>query len=219
MLIDPTTLEEQQIYNLMMGTILPRPIAWVSTINADGKPNLAPFSYFMGVCCIPMTILFCPVVPVDRIKKDTLINLEEVPEFVVNIATENNASAVNMTAIELPYGESEFALTGMTEASSQVVRPPRVLEAPISFECTVKNIIEISSKPGGGWIVIGNVERVHIQDNLLDLKTFQVPIESLQPIARLGGNHFLRATDTFSMRRLRKKQELEVDLENPVTQI
>ncbi len=208
MQIDPTTLQENQIYSLMMSTILPRPIAWISTIDLEGKPNLAPFSYFMGVCCIPMTILFCPVVPTNgRGKKDTLINLEKVPEFVVNIATEKNAHAINITAMDIPYGESEFSLAGLTEAPSEIVKPPRVLEAPISFECTVKQIIEISSKPGGGWVVIGNVERVHILDTLINSEKFEVSLEELKPIARLGGSSFLRATDIFSMKRPRQSPE------------
>ncbi len=86
--LDPTTLDESSIYNFMMSTILPRPIAWVSTVDAEGRLNLAPYAYFMGVCCVPMTVLFCPVVPPPpKRKKDTLRNIEAVPEFVVNVAS------------------------------------------------------------------------------------------------------------------------------------
>jgi flavin reductase (DIM6/NTAB) family NADH-FMN oxidoreductase RutF len=200
MLIDPKDLKERQIYNLMMSAILPRPIAWISTVNELGERNLAPFAYFMGVCCVPMTLLFCPVVPADgRAKKDTLRNIERVPEFVVNVSTESNASAINETAADLPYGESEFQLAGVTAIPSEAVRPFRVKEAPISFECTVRQIIEINAGPGGGWVVLGNVVRVHIDDLLLDGDSFQIPLHQLNPIGRLGGTQFVRTTDTFSM--------------------
>ena len=95
--LDPSNLSEQQIYNFMMSSILPRPISWISTISSDGQTNLAPFSYFMGVCSVPMTVMFCPKVgPLDRVKNDTLLNLEQVPEFVVHIVNTGNVEAANL---------------------------------------------------------------------------------------------------------------------------
>jgi flavin reductase (DIM6/NTAB) family NADH-FMN oxidoreductase RutF len=195
-------LSEREIYNLMMSSILPRPISWISTIDASGQTNLAPFSYFMGVCSVPMTVMFCPKVgPDGRIKNDTLRNLEQVPEFVVHVVTAQNVEAANLCGKALPYGESEFDLCNATPVSSQRVRPPRVLESPIAFECTVRDIHTISDRPGGGWIVVGNVELIHLDDSMLDPATFRIDLEKLLPVARLGGPNFLRSTDVFSLER------------------
>jgi len=202
MRLDPTGLHEDRIYQLMMSSILPRPIAWISSVDRGGRTNLAPFSYFMGVCCKPMTVLFCPVVGSrERPKKDTLLNIEAVPEFVVNVAQEHTISAVNLTAAPFASEESEFEHAGVTTAASSRVRPPRVEEAAIAFECEVREIIEISDQPGGGWVVMGTVLCVHVQDEIIDSETLKVDRDALAPIARLGGQDFLRASDVFSLKR------------------
>jgi len=210
MLIDPATLDEARIYNFMMSTILPRPIAWVSTVDAQGRPNLAPYAYFMGVCCVPMTVLFCPVVPPPPMrKKDTLRNIEAVPEFVVNVASESCIEAVNLSAAPLPPGESEFDLAGVTPIASSRVRPPRVLEASVAFECAVRDIIEINAAPGGGWVVLGTVLAAHVDDALLDPATHQVNLRELKPIGRLGGGEFVNAaSDTFTLTRYKTLADL-----------
>lgn len=201
--LDPSSLSERQIYNFMMSSILPRPISWISTIDSDGQSNLAPFSYFMGVCSIPMTVMFCPKVgPLDRVKNDTLLNLEQVPEFVVHIVNTGNVEAANLCGTALPRGHSEFELCNATPLRSNRVRPPRVKESPVAFECTVRDIHEISDQPGGGWIVVGNVELIHVEDAILDPETFRLDLRQLAPVARLGGPDFLRSTDTFSLQRL-----------------
>lgn len=202
--LHPEDLTEDQIYAFMVSSILPRPIAWVSTVNGLGVPNLAPFSYYTGVCCDPMTLLFCPVTgPADRPKKDTLLNLEEVPEFVVNVAEQRTIEALNLTAAPIPAGESEFDLAGVVPAPSSRVRPPRVREAALAFECTVRDVIEVNPGPGGGWIVIGTVQAVHVDDAVVDPRSLRVDREGLAPVARLGGADFLHATDVFTLRRHR----------------
>jgi len=208
--LDPATLDEARIYNFMMSTILPRPIAWVSTVDALGRSNLAPYAYFMGVCCVPMTVLFCPVVPPrPRRKKDTLHNIEAVPEFVVNVASTSCIDAVNLSAAPLPPGESEFDLTGMTPVPSSRVRPPRVREASVAFECEVRDIIEISAAPGGGWVVLGTVIAAHVDDALLDPVTCHVDLHALSPVGRLGGGSFVNAaTDTFTLTRYKTLADL-----------
>lgn len=210
MILDPKKLEEHQIYNLMMSSILPRPIAWISTVDKKGRTNLAPFAYFMGICCIPMTVMFCPVVgPRPRFKKDTLLNIEQVPQFVVNVSTAHNIEAVNRSASPLPHGESEFDFAGVTPVPSSLVIPPRVKEASVAFECVVRDIIEISDQPGGGWVVLGTVVAVHVDDTLLNMETCQLDGNRLKPVGRLGGTDFLHATDTFSLRRFRTMSEVE----------
>lgn len=208
--LDPTLLTEQQIYNFMMSSILPRPIAWISTVDASGNQNLAPFAYFMGVCCIPMTILFCPVAGAkDRPKKDTLLNIEQVPEFVVNVSSEQVIEAVNLSAAPLPKGQSEFELTGMTPLPSSIVRPPRVGEAAVSFECKVRDVIEISNAPGGGWVVLGTVVKIHAREEMLDPSSFILDRAQLRPVGRLGGADFVRTNDTFSLRRYKSMTEVD----------
>lgn len=212
MLLDPRQLREQQIYNFMMSAIAPRPIAWVSTVAADGSTNLAPFSYFMGVCCIPMTVMFCPVVgPAGRPKRDTLLNIEQVPQFVVNVATSANVEAVNRSGGPLPHGESEFAFAGVNPVPSAIVKPPRVREAPIAFECEVRDIIQISDQPGGGWIVLGTVVALHVDEHLLDPDSFLVDRAGLMPVARLGGAYFLHATDIFSLPRFKTMADVDTE--------
>jgi flavin reductase (DIM6/NTAB) family NADH-FMN oxidoreductase RutF/acyl carrier protein len=200
--LDPTELDEKRIYNFMVSSILPRPIAWVSSVDADGRTNLAPFSYFMGVCCKPMTVLFCPVVgSADRPKKDTLMNIEQVPEFVVNVAQAHTVAAVNLSAAPFATGESEFGHAEVTALASTRVSPPRVEEASIAFECGVRDIIEISDQPGGGWVVLGNVLCVHVHDHLVDEETLRVDHDALAPVARLGGHYFQRPGEAFPLKR------------------
>ncbi|WP_353190435.1 flavin reductase family protein [Pandoraea pnomenusa] len=208
--LDPATLGEASVYNFMMSTILPRPIAWVSTVDASGRPNLAPYAYFMGVCCVPMTVLFCPVVPPPPMrKKDTLRNIEAVPEFVVNMATASCIDAVNLSAAPLPHGESEFELAGVTPVASSRVRPPRVKEAAVAYECHVRDVIEISSSPGGGWVVIGTVLAAHVDDALIDPVTHHVDLQALRPVGRLGGGSFVNAaSDTFTLTRYKTLADL-----------
>lgn len=202
MQLDPKEFDEQRIYQLMVSSILPRPIAWVSSVDEEGRTNLAPFSYFTGVCCKPMTVLFCPVVgPPERPKKDTLLNIEAVPEFVVNVAQEHTISAVNQTAAPFGTSESEFDHAGVTPTASIHVRPPRVAEASIAFECEVREIVEVSDQPGGGWVVLGTVLCVHVQDDMINSEALRVDRDALAPIARLGGSDYLRSSDVFSLKR------------------
>src|SRR5436190_18980142 len=148
MLLDFTALRPRDAYGWMISTILPRPIAWVSTISADGKTNLAPFSFFQGVCANPPTLMFVPVNLRDGTKKDTVRNIEQVPEFVVNLVSFELAEKMNRTSALLPYGESEFDAFGIASAPSERVRPPRVAAAPVAFECTLDRFVHIGE---GRW--------------------------------------------------------------------
>src|SRR5271170_4287970 len=138
MLLDFSALATRDAYRWMVGTILPRPIAWVSTVAPDGRTNLAPFSFFQGVTANPPTLMFVPVNGRDGTKKDTVRNIELVPEFVVNLVPRSLAEAMNQTAALLPYGESEFEAYGIAAAPSSRVRPPRVADAPVAFECSLQ---------------------------------------------------------------------------------
>ncbi len=202
--IDPAELSRQHRYRLMIGCIVPRPIALVSTISPEGRLNLAPFSFFNGVGSDPMTVVFCPANRPDGGEKDTLRNckLEDeggVGEFVVNAAVEAYRRSVAAAAEPLEYGESEFRLAGLTPAPSRVVLPPRVAESPFALECRTVQVVRTNrGAPGGGNAVFGRVVHVHLRDGLVD-EGLHVDPEVLRPIGRMGGLGWCTTRDRFEM--------------------
>lgn len=200
MRLDLTQLPSRQAYRWLTSTILPRPIAWVSTLSRDGKTNLAPFSFFQGVTSAPPSLLFIPANTRDGSKKDTIRNLEEIPEFVVNSVPFSLAEKMNATSATLPYGESEFSKFGVDAAPSTVVRPPRVADAPISFECRVHSIIPVGEGPAAANVVIGLILQVHAKDDVLGTDGFPDPAK-LDLIGRMGGSTYTRTTERFDLER------------------
>ncbi|MFN8413592.1 MAG: flavin reductase family protein [Anaerolineales bacterium] len=199
--INPTTLPYQSVYKILTGSILPRPIGWISSLDMEGRPNLAPFSFFNVVCSNPPTVLFCPLIRgTDGKVKDTLNNVRATREFVVNIVTEETLTAMNASSVEAPAGFNEFEFAGLTTTPSLTVKPPRVLESPIHFECKVKEIIDINDGPGGGSIVIGTVLHIHAEDRVL-LGVDKIDLTALKPIGRLMGGGYCRVTDLIEMER------------------
>jgi flavin reductase (DIM6/NTAB) family NADH-FMN oxidoreductase RutF len=200
LIVHPDELSNRDRYKLLIGSILPRPIAWVSTMDRMGRLNLAPFSYFTAVCPSPMTLLFCPGVHPDGRKKDTWANIEQVPEFVVNITNEDTAEKMNLTATLLPSEQSEFEWAGVTPTASETISVPRVVEAPIAFECVLDQIVVISDQPGGGATVIGRVQCVHLRDDLYQDGRIKTAV--LKPIGRLAGDEYTRTGEVFHMKRV-----------------
>jgi flavin reductase (DIM6/NTAB) family NADH-FMN oxidoreductase RutF len=201
MQIDTAAVPWQSLYKILIGSILPRPIGWISTMNAAGQPNLAPFSFFNAVCGNPPHIMFAPMIrTTDGSPKDTLNNLRSVPEFVANIANEPLVQALNVTSTEFPNHVDEFLAAGLTTAPSKLVRPHRVAESPINFECQVAHIFDIGDQPGSGSVVIGKVVYMHIQDDVL-VEGDKIDLAKLQPIGRLAGNAYCRVTDIFHLQR------------------
>lgn len=202
--VDPNTLDASERYRLMIGSIVPRPIAFVSTVSREGAVNLAPFSFFTGIGASPMQLLFCPANKSDGTEKDTLRNAKPVSEgglgqFVVNMATEDYARQVAGAAEPLPYGESEFDLTGLSTAPSQVVTPPRLAESPVVFECETSQVIRLeSNEPGGPNIVMGMVVHIFVRDDLID-ERYHLDPAGLRAIGRMGGRGYCRTTDLFEM--------------------
>lgn len=189
------------MYKLMIGSVVPRPIGWISTVSDAGIPNLAPFSFFNAVCSNPPTVLFCPSIRgADGSEKDTLKNVRANGEFVVNIVSEALAEAMNLSAAELPPEMDEFAYAGVTAEPSQVVKPPRVGESLIHYECRMTQIIEISTQPGGGSIVIGEVLHLHVDDSVM-IGSDKIDVLKLQPIGRLAGASYCRVNDLFDLAR------------------
>ncbi len=199
--IDPTNQSHQDTYKLIIGSVLPRPIAFVSTQSTDGKLNLAPFSFFTGVCSNPPTVLFCPMVRgSDGKKKDTLLNIEATGEYVVNIVSEDIVSQMNQTAAEFPPDVDEFTQSGLTPAPSIIVKPPRVLESPVSMECKLQQVVYVGNGDvGSGSVVLGTVVRFHIREDLFNAGRIDTAL--LKPVARLAGSAYCPVRDPFEVQR------------------
>ncbi|WP_199613958.1 flavin reductase family protein [Paenibacillus alkalitolerans] len=204
MKVDPGTLDWKDAYKLLIGSVLPRPIAFVSTVDRDGHCNLAPFSFFTGICANPMMVCFAPMIRgTDGKKKDTLSNIEATKQFVINIVGEKIAAKMNDCAIEYPPEVDEFVQTGLTKIPCEFVKPPRVKECDVHLECTLHEIVTFGDHPGAGSLVIGRVVYLHVLDELFE--NGKINSEKLRPIGRMAGQTYTRAvSDTFELER--KKQ-------------
>jgi flavin reductase (DIM6/NTAB) family NADH-FMN oxidoreductase RutF len=199
---NPAECQPRQMYKLMTGMIVPRPVALVSTISREGVVNLAPFSFFCGVGSVPPTVLFCPSLRAGATDgsvepKDTLRNIEETGEFVINVVSEAIAAAANASSAEVPPQVDEFVLSGLTPIASVAVRPPRVAESPAQMECKLLQIIYTGHAPGSGVIVLGEVLRFHLRENLFD--DFRVDPVGLDAVGRMAGNTWVRTRDRFEL--------------------
>ena len=200
MILDFAALPTRNAYQWMVSTILPRPIAWVSTTSPDGRTNLAPFSFFQGVTANPPTLMFVPVNNREGGKKDTVRNIELLPEFVVNLVPHALSEVMNKTAAILPYGESEFETFNVSPAPSVRVRPPRVAASPVAFECTLRQIVNIGEGPLAANVIFGRIHLAHIQDEVLGPEG--LPDSSkLDLIGRLGGEDYATTRETFALKR------------------
>jgi flavin reductase (DIM6/NTAB) family NADH-FMN oxidoreductase RutF len=204
MIVSPSELPYSEFYNLLISSVVPRPIAWVSTVNAAGQPNLAPFSFFNAVCADPPLLAFAPGLrrprqpdPVHGEAKDTLRNVRETKEFVVNVVTYELAEAMNLTSGEYDASVSEFELAKLTPQPSKSVRAPRVAESPVSFECKLHQIVDFSSAPTGSSLVIGKIVSIYIAD--AHLKEGKLDRDSLDLVGRMGGIQYTRTTQRFEM--------------------
>lgn len=199
MLIDPATLERQELNLLVNGLVAPRPIAWVSTLSADGAANLAPFSFFNAFSFDPPVLAVGPGVR-RGLPKDSLRNIRETGELTVSVVTEDLAERANLSSAELDRGVDEWELAGVTAAPSVDVAPPRVAESPAAFECRLRQIVDLGSseRPANG-LVIASVTRIHVRDDALDGLAPQPDV--LRLVGRMGGNLWCTTRDTFLLRR------------------
>ena len=204
--LNPADCEPRQVYKLMTGIIVPRPVALVSTIDRNGAHNLAPFSFFSGVGSNPPTVLFCPVVRSQarpgangepELRKDTLRNVEETGEFVINVVSDAIAAATNATAAEVGPEVDEFLLSGLTPQASDLVRPARVAESPAQMEGKLLQVIYSSRAPGAGVIVLGEIVRFHIRQSLVE--DFRVDPDGLDAVGRMAGNTWARTRDRIEL--------------------
>ena len=197
--IDPLQVSSKEVYFAMTATIVPRPIAWVSTMSSEGTLNLAPFSFFTGVSSKPPTIVFCLGNRPDGTPKDTLTNIEARGEFVVNVVHEPMAQAMVHTSAPFAPGVSEFEQAGLDTSPSTRITVPRVKGSPVSYECTLNQVVELSS---GGAVtsrmVVGNIVYMHIQDTVLDARG-RVDVHKLRPVCRLGGKAYAMLDESFEI--------------------
>ena len=191
-------LDPKQIYKIMTSVIVPRPIAWISTVSKEGINNLAPFSYFAGISSDPPLIAVSIGSKSQEEKKDTWKNIEETGEFVINMVTKDLISQMNITSLPFEKEIDEFEKAGLTPAPSMSVKPPRVKESPVNIECKKYEIIEI----GKMGLILGEVLMVHIRDDILNEKGY-VDTTKLEIIGRLGGANYclITAENTFELRR------------------
>ena len=200
MILDFEKLTPRESHPWLINAITPRPIAWVSTISAEGKTNLAPFSFFQGVCASPPTLLFSGANDRTGRKKDSVINIEQVPEFVVNLVPYALREVMNLTSAPLPHGESEFEKFNIATAPSLKVRPPRVAAAPVAFECKLDRIVRINEGPLGGNVVFGTILCAHVSEAVLG-PNGQIDPRKLDTIGRMGGDFYTRTTELFTIKR------------------
>ena len=187
-------LKPVQIYHLLTKLIIPRPIAWVSTVNSEGFGNLAPFSFFMGVSSEPPTLAISIRDLNNGTPKDTLRNIQETKEFVVNFSPENLGKEITVTAQEFEYGENELEKAGLTSEPTTWIRGFRVKESPAAFECQLQQVIPIGEECTT-HLVLGTIVGIHAPATL-DEKG-RVHMEWLKPLARLGSAQYARLGEIF----------------------
>jgi len=209
MIFTPSNLPHSELYGILLNSVAPRPIAWVSTISSAGQPNLAPFSFFNAVCVDPPLLAFAPGLRRPKQPaassagagrgepKDTLRNVRDTGEFVVNVVTYELAEAMNSSSGEYDPSVNEFELAKVTPQASSIVRPPRVAESPVSFECKLHQILDFSPAPTSSSLVIGQIVSIHISD--AHLKDGKLDRNSLDMIGRMGGIQYTRTTQRFDM--------------------
>lgn len=199
--VRPEQIPYRDFYRILLSSVAPRPIAWVSTLN-NGHLNLAPFSFFNAVSAKPPLLGFSPSLrraDGHSAPKDTLHNIRETGEFVVNVVTFAVADAMNLTSGEYDSSVDEFALAKLNTRPSQVVRPPQVAESPVSFECKLNRIIDFGMQPPSGSLVIGEIVCVHLEESVL--KEDRLDPDTLDLIGRMGGVQYSRTTERFDLKR------------------
>lgn len=202
MIVDPATTDYKNVYKVLIGSVVPRPIAFVSTVSPEGVFNLAPFSFFTVASAHPPVLMFNPALrgnpetPGERCK-DTLRNITTARDFVVNVVSEEFAQKMNLCSGDYPPDVDEFQLSGLTPLPSDLVKAPRVAEAHVNMECRLLYTISMSGLVSGGNVVFGEVIRFHVDDALF--QNYRIDPDKLRAIGRMGGASYARTLDRFDM--------------------
>lgn len=193
--LDPKDLKTPLLHQYLLHAIAPRPIAFASTIDAEGNPNLSPFSFFNVFSANPPVVIFSPARSGRTgATKNTLDNVREVPEVVINVVNYDLVHQASLSSTEYPKGVNEFVKAGLTEIPSVKVRPSRVMESPVQFECIVREVIELGTQGGAGNLVIAEIVMMHINNNVLDPETKMIDQHKIDLVARMGGDWYCRAS-------------------------
>lgn len=190
--------EPRANYHTLVSCVLPRPIAWVSTLSADGVANLAPFSFFNGVCADPPAVLFCPAVNVKGQEKDTLRNLRATGQCVINVVNHEARQAMNRTSYAYPPEVSELEKAALSPLASRLVKPARVAESPVQMECKLIEIVKVGSGPLSGNICVCEILIFHIAEELC-LPDGTADIARIDLVGRLGGDGYSTVRDRFDL--------------------
>ena len=195
--IDPKSLSTSKLHSYLLSAVAPRPIAFASTLDADGNPNLSPFSFFNVFSTNPPVLIFSPARRVrDNTVKHTLSNAEITKEVVINVVNYDMVHQMSLSSAEYPKGVNEFEKAGLTMLKSDIVKPFRVAESPVQFECRVNDIIKLGTEGGAGNLIICEVVKLHIDDEIID-ENQAIDQKKLDLVARAGGNFYTRARKGF----------------------
>lgn len=190
--IDAMHYDQRKLHRLLLGSIAPRPIAFASTMDKEGNPNLSPFSFFNAFGVNPSTLIFSPSRRGrDNTTKDTFENIKEVPEVVINMVNYQMVQQMSLASSEYPKGVNEFIKAGFTPIKSDSVKPFRVKESPVQFECHVRDIIETGDGPGAGNLIICEVVKMHIDESVLD-SNGEIDVLKIDLVGRMGGDYYVR---------------------------
>ena len=194
MIIDPADNSNSRFYRYMTAAVAPRPICFAATVDAEGRPNLSPFSYFNAFSTTPPILIFSPALRGrDGTTKDTLDNVLAVPECTISMVRHSMVEQMSLSSAEYPTGVNEFEKAGFTAVPSERVKPPRVGEAPVSFECVVDRVIPLGDRGGAGNLVIARVVLMHIDDAYLD-ENGHLDNQKMDLVGRMGGSDYVRAS-------------------------
>lgn len=192
--VDPKEVSMGKFHNYMLGAVGPRPIAFASTVDKDGKPNLSPFSFFNVFSANPPIAIFSPAKSGrTNTHKHTYLNIKETMEVVINIVTYQIVQQASLSSTTYPQGVDEFIKAGFTKMDSEMVKPYRVKESPVQFECKVREVIELGDTGGAGNLIIAEIKMMHIDENVLDADG-KIDQTKIDLVGRMGGDYYCRAT-------------------------
>ncbi len=194
---DPKNIATAQLHGIMLGAVQPRPIAFASTVDAYGKVNLSPYSFFNVFSANPPVMIFSPARRVrDNTVKHTLLNAQATGEVVINVVNYAIVQQMSLSSTEYAAGVNEFEKAGLTPIKSDIVKPPRVAESPVQFECKVKEIVSLGEQGGAGNLIICEIVMVHVNDDILD-KDLKIDQFKIDTVARMGGDWYCRSKDAM----------------------
>jgi flavin reductase (DIM6/NTAB) family NADH-FMN oxidoreductase RutF len=212
--IDPKEVKTAKLHGYMLGAIAPRPIAFASTVDKEGNPNLSPYSFFNAFGSNPSTLIFSPARRVrDNTIKHTLENVRDIPEVVINVVTYDMVQQTSLSSCEYAKGVNEFEKAGFTQLASEIVRPFRVMESPVQFECKVREVIETGDQGGAGNLIVCEILLMHINEDVLDEEQ-RIDPQKIDLVGRCGQNWYVRASGNALFQVEKPNTKLGIGIDN-----